>query len=48
MNNKRVNYGSIKCIYCITLPFDLEDCAYILLTLIEFAGNGLHVRINAT
>ena len=39
---------SIKCIYSITLPFDLEDCARILCTVIDFAGKGLHVRINAT
>ena len=47
MINKRVNNGSIKYIYSITLPFDLEDCAYILFTVINFAGKGLHVRINA-
>ena len=29
MTNKSVNYGSIKCIYSITLPYDLEDCAHI-------------------
>ena len=29
MTNKGVNYGSIKCIYSITLPYDLEDCAHI-------------------
>ena len=46
MINKRVNNGSINCIYSITLPFDLEDCAYILFTVINFAGKGLHVRIN--
>ena len=27
MTNEYVNYGSIKCIYSIILPFDLEDCA---------------------
>ena len=48
MTNKHVNNGSIKCIYSITLPFDLEDCAHILFTVIDFAGNGLHIRINAT
>ena len=48
MTNKRVNNGSIKCIYSITLPFDLEDCACILFTVINFAGKGLHIRINAT
>ena len=47
MGHKRVNNGSIKCIYFITLPFDLEDCAYILFTVINFAGKGVHVRINA-
>ena len=49
MINKRVNNGSITCIYSITLPFDLEDCACILFTVINFAGKGLglHVRINA-
>ena len=47
MANKRVNNGIIKCIYSITLPFDLEDCAYILFTVIDFAGKGLHVRINS-
>ena len=30
----------------ITLPFDLEDCAYILFTVINFPGKGLHVRID--
>ena len=50
MTTKRVNNGSIKCIYSITLPFDLEDCARILFrpTVFDFAGKGLHVRINAT
>ena len=48
LTNKRVNNGSIKSIYSITLPFDLEDCARILYTVIDFAGKGLHVRINAT
>ena len=48
MTNKRVNNGGIKCIYSINLPFDLEDCARILFTVIDFAGKGLHVRINAT
>ena len=47
MINKHVNNGRIKCIYSITLPFDLEDCAYILFTVINFAGKGLHVWINA-
>ena len=50
MTNKRVNNGSLKCrpiIYSISLPFDLEDCACILFTVIDFAGKGLHVRINA-
>ena len=47
MINKRVNNGNIKCIYSITLPFDLEDCAYILFTVINFAGKGLHVQINS-
>ena len=28
--------------------FDLEDCACILFTFIDFAVKGLHVRINAT
>ena len=46
MANNSVNFGSIKCSYFITFPFDLEDCAHILLTVIDFAG--LHVRINAT
>ena len=41
-----MNNGSIKCIYSITLLFDLED--RILFTVIDFAGKGLHVRINAT
>ena len=45
MTNKRVNNGSIKCIFSISLPFDLEDCACILFTVIDFAGKGLHVRI---
>ena len=40
MTNKRVNNGSIKCIYSITLPFDLEDCAHILFTDID-----LQVRV---
>ena len=31
MTNKRVNYGSMKCIYSINLPFDL-DCAHISFT----------------
>ena len=48
MTNKRVNNRSIKCIYSITLTFDLEDCARILFTVIHFADKGLHVRINAT
>ena len=48
MTNKCVNNGSLKCIYSITLLFDLEDCACILFTVIDFAGKGLHVRINAT
>ena len=30
MTKKRVNYGSIKCIYSITLPFDQEYCAHHL------------------
>ena len=48
MTNKRVNNGSIKCMYSITLPFDREDCTRILFTVIDFAGKGLHVRIHAT
>ena len=47
MINKHVNNGSIKCIYSITLPFDLEDYAYFLFTVINFAGKGLHVQINS-
>ena len=43
MTNKRVNNSSIKCIYSISLPFDLEDCACILFTVIDFAGKGLHI-----
>ena len=35
MTNKRVNNGSIKCIYSISLDFDLEDCACILFTVID-------------
>ena len=40
MTNKRVNNGSIECIYSISLPFDLKDCACILFTVIDFAGKG--------
>ena len=43
MTNKHVNNGCMKCIYSITLPFDLEDCAHILFTVIDFAGKGQHV-----
>ena len=38
LTNKRVNNGSIKCMYSISLPFDLEDCARILFTVIDFTG----------
>ena len=35
-------------VYSTTVPFDQEDCVCILFTVIDFAGKGLHVRINAT
>ena len=34
MTNKRLNNGSIKCIYSATLPVDLEDCVCILFTVL--------------
>ena len=41
MTNKHVNYGSIKCIYSITLPFDREHCAHILFSVINLRVKGL-------